>query len=197
MLLAGDEIGRTQGGNNNAYCQDNETSWLDWSVDEDRLRLFHYVRRLIALRQQHPVFRRKHFFQGRAIAGADVKDIMWLNPNGREMTAAEWNEPHRRSLAVFLGGEVLGEMDPHGKPMKDRNFLMLLNAAHEPMPFTLLKLNGRTRWQVVLDTAVEDGLGQLRPLRGGSRLTVGPRCLILLQEYANHEEVEDERSFLP
>jgi len=197
MLLAGDEIGRSQGGNNNAYCQDNGTSWLDWSVDDDRLRLFHYVRRLIALRQQHPVFRRKHFFQGRNIAAADVKDIMWLNPNGREMTPAEWNEANRRSLAVFLGGEVLGELDPHGKPMKDSNFLMLLNAAHEPMAFTLLKLDGRTRWQVVLDTAAEDGLGQVRPLRGGSRLTMGPRCLILLQEYANHEEVEDERSFLP
>ena len=196
MLLAGDEIGRTQQGNNNAYCQDNELSWLDWHLDEDRQRLFHYVRRLIALRQEHPVFRRKHFFQGRSIAGADVKDIMWLNPDGREMTTQDWDQEHRRSLAVFLGGEVLGELDAHGKQMTDDNFLLLLNADHEPMTFTLLKLNGRTRWQIVLDTTTEDGIGRPRHLRGGSRLTLGPRSLVLLREHSNHQEVDDEWSLL-
>ena len=142
------------------------------------------------------MFRRKHFFQGRSIAGADVKDIMWLNPDGREMTTQDWDQEHRRSLAVFLGGEVLGELDAHGKQMTDDNFLLLLNADHEPMTFTLLKLNGRTRWQIVLDTTTEDGIGRPRHLRGGSRLTLGPRSLVLLREHSNHQEVDDEWSLL-
>jgi glycogen operon protein len=197
MLLAGDEIGRTQQGSNNAYCQDNPISWVDWEVGEEQRRLFHYVRRLIALRREHPVFRRKHFFQGRNIAHAEVKDIMWLNPDGREMSADDWEEHHRRSLAVFLGGEVLGELDAHGKPLRDHNFLWLLNADSEPTVFTLLRLNGRTRWQVLLDTAAEDGVGRSGSLRGGGRLTLGPRCMVLLQEHSAHQESENEKFLFP
>ena len=107
MFLAGDAIGHTQHGNNNAYCQDNEISWIDWSEGSKDTELLAFVRQVIALRKNHPVFRRRNFFQGRAIKGAGVKDILWLNPDGNEMTDEEWGQESARSLGVFLAGEGL------------------------------------------------------------------------------------------
>ncbi|MCD6681324.1 MAG: glycogen debranching protein GlgX [Burkholderiaceae bacterium] len=155
MLLAGDEVGRTQQGNNNAYCQDNEISWLDWNVDEDGERLFAFARRLIALRRRHPVFRRRDFFQGRPLHGGDLKDVLWLRPDGQEMSEEEWAHSNARSLAVYLSGAGLHDVDAWGRPLKDDDFLMLFNAHHEQMSFTLPQLDGAP-WRCVFDTATFD-----------------------------------------
>ncbi len=155
MLLAGDELGRTQRGNNNAYCQDNEISWLDWDVGEDGERLFAFTRRLIALRRMHPVFRRRDFFQGRPLHGSDLKDVLWLRPDGHEMSGDEWEHTQARSLAVYLSGAGLHDVDAHGRPLQDDDFLMLFNAHHEAMPFVLPVLDGAP-WRLVLDTATFD-----------------------------------------
>ncbi len=155
MLLAGDEIGRTQGGNNNAYCQDNATSWVDWNIDPDDSHLFDFVHKLLHLRRTHPIFRRRHFFLGRLPDGTDSKDIVWLKPDGSEMTAAEWNQDFARSLGVYLAGSALAEIDSRGNPVRDRNFLLLFNAHHDSVPFRLPAL-GIAPWAAVLDTACDD-----------------------------------------
>jgi glycogen operon protein len=158
MLLAGDELGRTQQGNNNAYCQDSELSWVDWDLDDERRALLEFVRRMIDIRRRHPVFHRRGFFQGRAIHGAGIKDLHWLRPDGGEMTDDEWEHAHARSLGVYLAGSTLDEMDRHGQKVTDENFLVLLNAHHETIQFTLPALLPGTAWQVLVDTAFEQGL---------------------------------------
>ena len=158
MLLAGDEIGRTQRGNNNAYCQDNEISWVDWTIDEERASLLAFVRRLIRLRREHPSFRRRDFFQGRPLRGGGVKDIFWLRPDGAEMSDHEWEREHARSLAVYLAGEGLNEVDRCGRAVRDDDFLMLFNAHHEDIDFVLPALPGEA-WRCVLDTAWRDDRG--------------------------------------
>jgi glycogen operon protein len=159
MLLAGDELGRTQRGNNNAYCQDSEISWVDWNLDADRQKLRAFVERLIALRREHPVFRRRDFFQGRPIHGSEVKDIVWLRPDGGEMTNEEWDHEFARCLGVYLAGEALTETDARGRPVKDGNFLVLFNAHHEALEFRLPGF-GAARWLALVDTSYEDGLAQ-------------------------------------
>jgi isoamylase len=137
MLLAGDEIGRSQQGNNNAYCQDNELSWLDWSLDDGKRSLLEFTRRLIALRAAHPVFRRRDFFQGRPLIGTAIRDIVWLQPDGSEMTEQVWQQDFARALAVFLSGEGLNETDARGRALRDDSFVLLFNAAAETVTFTL------------------------------------------------------------
>ena len=182
MLLAGDEICRTQRGNNNAYCQDNEISWIDWHLTEPKQKLLAFVQRLVALRREHPVFRRRHFFQGRPIHGTGVKDILWLNPDGREMTEEEWNQHHARCLGVYLAGEGLTETDERGRPITDANFLVLFNAHHEEIPFTLPRLAGGSRWLSVLDTAYEEGLAWDGVYMAGTAYPLQGRSLALLQQ---------------
>ena len=131
MLVAGDEMGRTQGGNNNAYCQDNAISWLDWEHTDAELVAF--VRRLIGLRRSHPVFHRRHFFQGQSIHGAEIKDIHWLKPDGTDMSDHEWGHEFARCLGVYLSGEALTERDRRGHPLRDDNFLVLFNAHHDTL----------------------------------------------------------------
>ena len=156
MLLAGDEMGRTQLGNNNAYCQDNEISWINWDLQPEDEELLAYVQRLIHLREQHPVFHRQHFFQGRPIKGAGVRDIIWLNPNGEEMCQDEWNQSAANCLGIFLEGEALEERDEHDMPIHDNDFLLLLNAHDEEIKFILPSYKPNIRWELVLDTAEPD-----------------------------------------
>ena len=137
MLLAGDEMGRSQVGNNNAYCQDTPASWVDWDLDGPRLALLGFTRRLMALRAHHPVFRRRDFFQGRPLYGSSVRDIVWLQPDGSEMTAQAWGHGHARALAVFLSGDGLGDVDAQARPLRDDSFLLLFNAHSEAVSFTL------------------------------------------------------------
>jgi isoamylase len=156
MICGGDEIGRTQGGNNNAYAQDNETSWLDWERARGEQDLLAFTRFLTRLRREHPVFRRRRFFQGRPFRGTGVKDLTWFQANGREMTDQAWPSPHARSLMVRLNGEDLEEVDARGQPMADDTFLMLLNAAEEGVTFRLPRHRAGEPWTRVLDTSLGD-----------------------------------------
>jgi isoamylase len=159
MLSGGDEIGRTQRGNNNAYCQDNELSWLDWNLAPWQEDLLAFTRRLLRFRAAHRVLRRRTFFQGRGIRGGSVTDILWLDPSGREMTDADWNAPRARSLGVMLVGDAIAEVDERGQPIRDDTLLVLANADAAPMRFTLPSAAAGKAWEVVLDT---DG-GRLVP----------------------------------
>jgi isoamylase len=151
MLRHGDELGHTQHGNNNAYCQDNELSWLDWErADEE---LLGFTAGLVEFRRAHPVFRRRRFFEGRPIFGSSVSDIAWFRPDGAEMTDDDWQVGFAKSLCVFLNGDALPDPNPHGWRVEDDTFLLLFNAHHESMDFTLPPGRWGTRWRKDLDTA--------------------------------------------
>lgn len=165
MLLAGDAMGHTQQGNNNAYCQDNEISWINWAGlrngnAEDHLLAF--VQKVIGLRKAHPVFRRRSFFQGRAIKGAGVKDILWLRPDGREMTDEQWNQENARTLGIVLSGSAVDEVDERGLRQTDNNFLLLLNAHHEDVPFSLPTVASGMVWSSLIDTSCDENCPQAR-----------------------------------
>ncbi len=151
MLLSGDECGRTQHGNNNVYCQDNETSWFAWEDCDDSLADF--VRRLTKLRQEHPVFRRRGWFQGRPIHGAEVGDIAWFQPDGAEMGDEDWQVSFAKSLGLFLNGTNLPYAGPRGEPVHDSSFYLVFNAHHEPITFVLPGDRWGKEWRPVLDTA--------------------------------------------
>ncbi len=161
MLTAGDEISRTQGGNNNAYCQDNELTWMDWKPNKEKRQLLRFVQKIIQLRKEHPAFRRRYFFQGRDIRGAGVKDVTWLKPDGGEMTAEEWQQSFARCLGLFLFGELVDEHDERGQQIKDDNIILLFNSGHKGLDFTLPEEPARARWDVLLDTSYDDGTGLL------------------------------------
>jgi glycogen operon protein len=178
MILGGDEIGRTQGGNNNAYCQDNEVSWYDWeSVDEDFLG---FCRRLIAYRAAHPVFRRRGWFQGRPIHGSGIKDIVWFTPEGEQMGEEHWGEAFAKCLQVFLNGETIPNPNPRGEPVVDDSFLVLWNAWHERLFFHLPAERWGAAWRKELDTATGFVEGP-DALPAGSALEVGARSLVVLR----------------
>jgi glycogen operon protein len=153
MLLAGDEFGRSQQGNNNAYCQDNELSWLDWSLDAGGRALQAFTRGVIALRRAHPALRRRDFFQGRPLIGGGVRDILWLKPDGQEMSEHEWQADHARALGVFLAGDGLTETDARGRRLQDDHFLLLFNAGAEPVHFHVPPLPGLADGRLLVDTA--------------------------------------------
>jgi glycogen operon protein len=162
MLLAGDEIGRTQGGNNNAYCQDNEFSWIDWSLDDDQRSLLDFTSHLIALRKAHPVFRRRDFFQGRPLIGSSVRDIVWLRPDGSEMDEHSWQQDHARALAVFLSGDGLNDVDKRGRPMRDDSFVLMFNADASDVTFSLpasLQLGAGEKLVDTRSASTEFGIG--------------------------------------
>jgi glycogen operon protein len=148
MLLGGDEIGRTQNGNNNAWCQDNELSWYHW--DEADLELCAFVERLVRLRRDHPVFHRSAFLAGRELCGSGLPDIWWFRPDGRRMTQKDWQNPDSRTLGVFLNGREIPTRDEHGERIEDDSFLLLFNAHFEPVTFTLPTRRFGARWGVEL-----------------------------------------------
>ncbi|HVM31166.1 MAG TPA: glycogen debranching protein GlgX [Candidatus Limnocylindrales bacterium] len=180
MLLGGDEIGRTQGGNNNAYCQDNEISWYDWhNVDHELLA---FTRRLIKLQHDHPVFRRRHWFQGRPIRGAEVTDLAWLSPDGTPMSDEQWGEGWSQALGLFLSGHDLG-VDQRGQRISDDSFYLLLNASPSDVSFRLPNGDYASAWQLVLDTARPE-VGAAEPAAehpAESALTVTARSLVLMK----------------
>ncbi|GAA1502745.1 glycogen debranching protein GlgX [Sphaerisporangium rubeum] len=162
MLLHGDEIGRTQGGNNNAYCQDNDVSYVDWSMLRTEADLLSFVRGLARFRKAHPVFRRRRFFQGRVHEG-DVRDIVWLTPSGKEMTSSDWHSGFGKAMGVFLNGEAIVEPGPRGERIVDDSFLLLVNAHHEPITFTLPGAAFAPGWRQVLDTAEDEAWPAVAP----------------------------------
>jgi isoamylase len=183
MLLGGDEFGRTQGGNNNAYCQDSEISWFDWEgMGEEGAALLAFARRLIALRRRHIVFHRSRFFHDRTIPGTDVKDVLWLSPDGVEMADGDWTDPHAKALAIRLTGEA-GRMHltERGEQEPDETFLLLVNASHEPLTFRLPREASGAGWEVVVDTAAEETpREEPERLDAGSEAAVEGRSLCVL-----------------
>jgi glycogen operon protein len=162
MICSGDEISRTQKGNNNAYCQDNEISWLDWNLDNRKKALLEFTSKLIALRRNHPNLHRRKFFQDRPISpssaqkrqmdGEEVQDIQWFRPDGQPMTEDEWKDGWVRCLGMRLSGRTIEDVDRHGEPLRDDTFLFCLNPHHEHIQFYLPKCAASCKWQVVLDT---------------------------------------------
>jgi len=185
MLLAGDEIGRTQGGNNNAYCQDNEISWVDWTPELMDRNTFGFVRQLIALHKEHPVFRRRKFFQGRKIKGAEIKDIVWLRPDGGEMTDEEWNQDFARCLGVALSGAAIDEVNERGQRVHDENFLLLMNAHFEEIPFVLPAPPLGAGWIALIDTSCQISGDANRFFFGSASYPLQARSLTLLVERAS------------
>ncbi len=173
MLLGGDECGRTQGGNNNAYCQDNEASWYDWEhVDTE---LLGYAKRLIALRREHPVLRRRRWFQGLPIRGS--VDLGWSKPDGTEMGDEDWDAGSTASVGVFLNGEAITDRDRRGQRVTDDSFLLLFNAHHEAIDWTLPKQWGQY-WELVIETAGPDREGEVLP--SSAALQVADRSVVVL-----------------
>jgi glycogen operon protein len=192
MLCGGDEMSRTQGGNNNAYCQDNETSWLDWRLDGHARALLEFTRFVIRLRRAHPVFRRRQFFFGRPIHGSEVKDLTWIRPDGREMTEEDWTNPHTRCFGLRLAGDAIAERDEAGEPVRDDTFLVLLNAHHEPVEFLLPAHRRGVRWETVLDSREPTGRRRLGPLKGGEPYDLESRCLAVLRLRREGQRAADE-----
>jgi glycogen operon protein len=182
MLLAGDEFARSQRGNNNAYCQDNEISWLDWGLDLKRERLLQFTQRMIRLRRQHPTFRRRSFFRGAPLPGTGVKDITWLTPAGVEMGEEDWKKDYARCIGVYLTEDAVAQTDLYGRPVADNRFLVLFNAHHENLSFRLPDFSGASSWVALMDTAYEDGLARDGVFNAGSEYLLQSRSVVLLQE---------------
>jgi isoamylase len=182
MLLGGDEFGRSQGGNTNAYCQDNEISWLDWQgMGEEGKALLAFARKLILLRRAHIVFHRHRFFLGQAVPGTTVKDIVWLRPDGAEMAEADWGNAQTKALAVRLSGEPgLMHLSERGEQEPDDTFLILLNASHDDMKFRLPSDPAGANWEVVVDTAAEAEAERPQRLAAGDDALLGANSLRLL-----------------
>ncbi|TDC98847.1 glycogen debranching enzyme GlgX [Nonomuraea deserti] len=177
MLSHGDELGRTQQGNNNGYCQDNALTWVDWSDVRENWLMLEFTQSLAELRKRHPVFRRRRFFYGKPVRG--LSDIAWLTPSGEEMTDSDWNVGYAKSLAVFLNGDAITEPDRRGRPIRDDSFLLLFNAHHDTIQFTIPKDYGEM-WHTEIDTAMPINVGA-RMCRAGEAVAVPGRSVRVLR----------------
>ena len=177
MLLAGDEMGRTQQGNNNGYCQDTQLSWLDWGLAADEQDLLQVTETLTGLRRDHPVFRRRRFFRGH-VPGTEMGDIIWFTPAGEVMTDADWGASYAKALAVYLNGDAISEPDPRGGKITDDKFLLLFNANSSPLTFTLPEASYAAGWEVVFDTA-DQVPGAIHPPK--KEIEVRDRAVVVLR----------------
>ncbi len=176
MLLMGDEYGRTQGGNNNAYCQDNEISWFKWDWTEEERAMHGFVSYLITLRKENPVFHRRRFFSGREVSENELGDILWIKPDGSEMTGDDWVSSHARSLGLMLNGAGMDEYDERGRKVKDDIFFVLLNAFWEEVAFTMPGVKKFTRWKHLVDSGTHEApVGD--PILANTAFTVAPRSI--------------------
>ncbi|MGH7997314.1 MAG: glycogen debranching protein GlgX [Opitutaceae bacterium] len=184
MIRGGDEFGATQRGNNNAYCQDNEIGWLDWNWDEDGRLLQEFVRRLIRIRRDHPVFRQPHFFEGRDVRGRGVKDLTWINAEGREMSEQDWQADSIRVLGVMFAGDSSNQTDYYGDPVRDDTFLLYFNGHHEDAHIRICE-GSAIRWRELVDTARPEGLpGRPRVKPPGSHMRMKARSLVVFRRIA-------------
>jgi glycogen operon protein len=174
LLLGGDELGRTQQGNNNGYCQDNAITWFDWSAVD--LELLAFAKRLVAFRQAHPVFRRRRF-----LAGAEASELGWYTPSGTAMTTAEWDDPNARGLAIYLDGADDPDRAADGSPLIDDDFLVLVNGWWEPLDFTVPATRADQDWYREIDTFDTSLTQTPTALSAGDRLSVGARSLLVLR----------------
>ena len=180
MISHGDELGRTQQGNNNAYCQDNELTWIDWELTDESKALLEFTRELIHIRLSQPVFRRRKYFQSRSIRGGGVKDVVWLAPDGREMTDEAWNADFVKSLGVLLAGDAIEEVDERGQPIVGDTLLVVLNAHDDKVPFTLPDVEeDKHQWLRILDT-IEARAGE-RAFKGGARYPLQGRSVAVFK----------------
>ncbi|MFJ6522784.1 glycogen debranching protein GlgX [Streptomyces filamentosus] len=189
MLSHGDEFGRTQGGNNNAYCQDGEVSWVRWPKegDETEAVLLRFTRAMVRLRRDHPVFRRRRFFHGRPVEGThdELTDIAWFTPEGEEMTSRDWQAAHARALTVFLNGNAISEPGRQGERIADDSFLLMFNASSQELEFAVPDSHGRC-WRTVVDTSDPEGMppGEGPEIGAGERVTLAPLSLTVLRRPA-------------
>ncbi|TXI42202.1 MAG: glycogen debranching enzyme, partial [Mycobacterium sp.] len=183
MICHGDEVGRTQSGNNNGYCQDNAVTWIDWAHTDTAL--LDFTRTVAALRAAHPVFRRKRFFDGRPVRRRDsehIPDISWFRPDGTEMSDADWDSGFGKSVAVYLNGQGIPDLDPRGRRITDDSFLLCFNAHHEPIEFTLPPAEFGPAWRPVVDTAVApDTVAGNAVVTAGETVPVAARAMVVLQ----------------
>ncbi|RKS77694.1 glycogen operon protein [Motilibacter peucedani] len=182
MILHGDEMSRTQGGNNNVYCQDNEIAWVDWKESRAEWSLLEFTQRVVRLRREHPVFRRRRFFHGRPIRGTEdaISDIAWFKPSGELMGGGDWDQAEAKAVGVFLNGDAISEPDERGQAVSDNSFILAFNASHEPVSFTMPDGAYGSAWDVELDTAaplVEDR----PPVKAGNDIEVEPRSLLIMR----------------
>jgi glycogen operon protein len=180
MIAHGDELGRTQQGNNNVYCQDDELSWVNWELDEPRTTLLDFARRVVHLRRDHPVLRRRRFFAGAPERGgeSDLRDIAWLTPQGQHMSDAQWQEEFARAVMVFLNGDAIAEPDLRGEEIVDDSFLVLFNAQPEPTTFTLPDAEYGDTWTVALDTDHQFEVGD--QVKHGAEVRLEHRSTVVL-----------------
>ncbi len=177
MLVAGDELGRSQGGNNNAYCQDNEISWIHWAAADEELLAF--TRRLIGLARRHPVFHRRRWFQGQPLHAGGSPDLAWFSAAGQVMSDQDWGNGSAKTLAVYLNGRMIHERDPRGRRIVDRDFYLMFNAGAEAAAFTLPEIAAAARWEIVLDSAGAQPPARAR-FQAGQVVQVEPRVLVVL-----------------
>jgi isoamylase len=178
MILGGDEVGRTQHGNNNAYCQDNETSWFDWNLNQRQLELLEFTRQAIRTMNEHPVLRRRRFFQGRKLFGSDVKDITWLQPDGKEMTEQAWQKSQVHTIGVILAGDAIDEFNERGERIADDTLLILMNAHQDPIPFMMP--NGD--WETILHTYDRSLSEQDQPSKRSEKFDLQGRTVVLFRK---------------
>jgi glycogen operon protein len=191
MIVAGDEAGRTQKGNNNAYCQDNEISWINWdAADED---LIDFTGKLIHFRRKHPSFRRRLWFRGQPIKGADLHDIAWFVPEGKEMPDENWNHDYAKSLGIFLNGDGIRTVGPKGEHTLDDSFYLMFNAHYEDMNFTLPSRKYGTRWQKVIDTHENLFTETGESLKPRQVINVHSRSIVLLKQPRHLKTHEHKR----
>jgi isoamylase len=181
MITSGDEVGRTQKGNNNAFCQDNEISWFDWSLRNKNAQIFKFVQDLIAFRQKHPVFRRRKWFQGQDIHGSGVSDIGWFNPDGFETAESQWSFGFAKAIALFLNGQEIPLLGKQGQRIVDNSFLLFFNAHYEPIEFIIPSVVSRQKWTTVIDTTEAHLLHSGKIYQGNIPVKVEARSIIVLQ----------------
>lgn len=190
MISGGDELSRTQKGNNNGYCQDNELSWYPWDLGKEEKQFLEFVKRLVAIRKSQPVFLRRNFFQGRPIRGTGIKDIAWLGPDGSEMADEDWENPSACSLGVFLGGEALNEIDEMGRSIRGETLLLLFNSSIETVPFVLPSHNQGGYWKLMLDTTTEGPVPERRGFReSGTAYPLRDRSVALFRLHRPDQDI--------
>jgi glycogen operon protein len=177
MIVAGDECGRTQHGNNNAYCQDSEISWFDWSLPYEWADHLDLTKRLLTLRREHPALRQWHYFEGEPVVEGGRKDLSWIAPHGGEMSAHDWHNPALRTLGMFLAGDALRETDAEGNRLTDSSFLLVINAAAESLTVRVPDASWAPSYEVVLDTSG----GGWTQIDAAAELVLPSRCVGLLR----------------
>lgn len=181
MILSGDETGRTQFGNNNAYCQDNEISWLNWDESTIDMGFLEFTKYLIKIRKNHPILRRRKFFSGRKINNSNVKDIVWLTPDGFEMTDNDWHNGGSKCFGLKLNGDSIDELDEKGNKIVDDKFLLLLNSFHESINFVIPSFGKNTKWELILDTTSQDGKRKIEPISENEKYSIEARSISLFK----------------